>query len=69
MTCTDEDTYNGGMKRFHKMKTKWGFAQLVPRGTFKEPSNGYLVDDTCVFGAEVFVIENTAKWEFLHYAH
>ncbi|EXB39102.1 Ubiquitin carboxyl-terminal hydrolase 13 [Morus notabilis] len=37
----------------------------VPLGTFKDPSNGYLVDDTCVFGAEVFVIKNTAKWEFL----
>ncbi|XP_017973953.1 PREDICTED: MATH domain and coiled-coil domain-containing protein At3g58210-like [Theobroma cacao] len=53
----------GAVKRFHQMKTEWGFDQLVPLESFNDPSNGYLVDDSCVFGAEVFVIEQTRKLE------
>ncbi|EXB39108.1 hypothetical protein L484_016578 [Morus notabilis] len=43
-----------------------GFS-LLPLETFKDPSNGYLVDDSCMFGAEVFVIKNTGKWESLSF--
>ena len=28
--------------------------KVIPLKTFKDASNGYLVDDTCVFGVEVF---------------
>ncbi|XP_042499801.1 uncharacterized protein LOC122077986 [Macadamia integrifolia] len=32
-----------------------GFDGFITLKEFKDPSNGYLVNDTCVFGAEVFV--------------
>ncbi|EOX96392.1 TRAF-like family protein [Theobroma cacao] len=54
---------NGAVKRFHQMKTEWGFDQLLFLESFNDPSNGYLVDDSCVFGAEVFVTEQTRKLE------
>lgn len=61
-----EDTAGKG-KRFHRMKLEWGFDQFIPLKTFNNPSNGYLVNDTCVFGAEVFVCkeQNTGKGECL----
>jgi hypothetical protein len=31
--------------------------------TFNDASKGYLVKDCCVFGAEIFVIKPTRKWE------
>ncbi|KAK6285426.1 hypothetical protein POUND7_011605 [Theobroma cacao] len=55
----------GAVKRFHQMKTEWGFDQLLALESFNDPANGYLVDDSCVFGAEVFVIEQTRKLERL----
>uniref|UniRef100_A0A5B6YTY4 MATH domain-containing protein n=1 Tax=Davidia involucrata TaxID=16924 RepID=A0A5B6YTY4_DAVIN len=60
------DTVGGG-KRFHRMKLEWGFDQFVALKTFNDASNGYLVDDTCVFGAEVFVCKerSTHKGECL----
>lgn len=60
--CTDAD---GDMKRFHKEKTEWGFAKLLPLEAFKNSSNGYLVDDCCEFGAEVFVYRRNSEWESL----
>ncbi|XP_031126955.1 ubiquitin carboxyl-terminal hydrolase 12-like [Ipomoea triloba] len=50
----------GKVRRFHYMKTQWGFDQLLPLSTFNNPSNGYLVNDTCAFGAEIFVINSNA---------
>lgn len=50
------------------MKKEWGFAQLLPLETFKNSSNGYLVNDCCVFGAEVSVVNKTVytgNWESL----
>lgn len=43
------------------MKTELGFAKLIPLQTLNDPGSGYLVDDSCVFGAEVFVIQPTGK--------
>lgn len=43
------------------MKLAWGFDKFIPLEAFKDAANGYLVDDTTVFGAEVYVCqENTA---------
>ena len=55
----------GAVKRFHQMKTEWGFDQLLLLECFNDASNGYLVNDSCIFGAEVFVIEHKANWECL----
>ncbi|GMN19245.1 hypothetical protein TIFTF001_042842, partial [Ficus carica] len=47
------------------MKTEWGVAKFIDQKTFKNPSNGFLVNDKCTFGAEVFIIRNTIKGERL----
>ncbi|XP_048136928.1 uncharacterized protein LOC115732650 isoform X2 [Rhodamnia argentea] len=53
--------------RFHGMKIERGFDQFIPLKTLNDARNGYLVDDTCVFGAEVFVTRerSTGKGENL----
>ena len=45
----------GRLRRFHGIRTEWGFDRFIPLSTFNDAENGYLVDDACVFGAEVFV--------------
>ncbi|XP_056162965.1 ubiquitin C-terminal hydrolase 12-like [Syzygium oleosum] len=60
----------GKNRRFHAMKSKWGIPRFMPLKTFADPSNGYLVDDTCptttcVFGAEVYVVKSLGLGESL----
>ncbi|KAJ7950840.1 Ubiquitin carboxyl-terminal hydrolase [Quillaja saponaria] len=50
-------------RRFSAMKTEWGIAEFLSLNTLKDASNGYLVDDCCVFGAEVSVVQCTGKGE------
>ncbi|XP_062086375.1 uncharacterized protein LOC133792483 [Humulus lupulus] len=57
--------FDVAVRRFHEMKKEWGFEQLVSLETFKDVSNGYLLKDSCVFGAEVFVINHTLNSESL----
>ncbi|KAK2412236.1 TRAF family protein [Trifolium repens] len=54
-------------RRFHRMKVEWGFDQFIPLKDFNLGSKGYLVNDICAFGAEVFVCRerNTGKGESL----
>ncbi|KAM0988029.1 hypothetical protein ACFX13_012255 [Malus domestica] len=54
-------------RRFHGMKLDWGFDQFLSHKAFTEASNGFLIDDTCVLGAEVFVPKerSTGKGECL----
>ncbi|GKV06868.1 hypothetical protein SLEP1_g18690 [Rubroshorea leprosula] len=40
-------------RRFRGLRNQWGFDQFLPLRTFNDVASGYLVDDTCVFGAEV----------------
>ncbi|XP_022773694.1 BTB/POZ and MATH domain-containing protein 3-like [Durio zibethinus] len=56
---------DGAIKRFFNMKTEWGDAQLLSLDHFNDASNGYLVDDCCTFGVEIFVIKQTGKLERL----
>ncbi|XP_059444229.1 uncharacterized protein LOC132176118 [Corylus avellana] len=56
---------NSKVRLFHAMKTEWGFSQFLSLDTFRDPSNGYLVNDSCVLGAEVFVTNYTGKGECL----
>ncbi|KAL2925653.1 Ubiquitin carboxyl-terminal hydrolase 12 [Bienertia sinuspersici] len=44
-----------GDKRFHALKTKWGISKLLPLETFADASNGFLDNDCCSFGGEIFV--------------
>lgn len=55
-------------KCFHgAMLSAAGFDKLILLEDFSDVSNGFLVDDTCVFGAEVFVCKEkrTGKGECL----
>lgn len=45
----------GKERRFHAVKREWGFDKFIATGTFSDASNGYLMEDTCMFGADVFV--------------
>ncbi|XVF58108.1 hypothetical protein PTKIN_Ptkin07bG0036200 [Pterospermum kingtungense] len=56
---------DGLIKRFYQMKKKWGIAQLLSLDHFNDATNGYLVDDCCTFGVEIFVIKHTGKLECL----
>ncbi|KAM7479099.1 hypothetical protein LguiA_027312 [Lonicera macranthoides] len=64
---SNEDTVDAGAKirRFYGMKTEWGFDQLIPLDIFKNESNGYLIEDNCAFGAEVFVTKYAGKGQCL----
>ena len=60
--CVD---FDGVVRRFHDIKTEWGFHKFLDLKSFEDFSQGYLVNDCCVFGAELFVHERNAKREFL----
>ncbi|KAG8633813.1 hypothetical protein MANES_18G142251v8 [Manihot esculenta] len=49
--------------RYHSLKTENGFDKLISLELFEDCSNGYLVDDCCLFGIEVNVINNEGKGE------
>ncbi|KAL3641548.1 hypothetical protein CASFOL_012363 [Castilleja foliolosa] len=55
--------YSIGARRFHVLNPQWGFKKFISKRNLTDPSNGYVVDDKCVFGAEVFVNENKAVIE------
>ncbi|OMP09152.1 TRAF-like family protein [Corchorus olitorius] len=48
---------------FQPTKTEWGLAKLLSLEIFNDLSNGYLVDDCCILGAEVYVTKSTGRME------
>ncbi|XP_065872510.1 MATH domain and coiled-coil domain-containing protein At3g58250-like isoform X2 [Euphorbia lathyris] len=50
-------TVQGRVRRFRGIKSECGFDELLPLDIFKDESNGYLIKDRCVFGAEIFVLD------------
>lgn len=40
-------------------------ANFIDLHDFSDPSNGYLINDTCVFGVDIFVLKQTSKGECL----
>ncbi|XP_027942224.1 uncharacterized protein LOC114195958 isoform X2 [Vigna unguiculata] len=58
-------TQDTDVRRFHVLKTECGVAKFIDRSTFYDSSNGYLMDDTCVFGVEVFVVKSTNRGDCL----
>ncbi|RXH71660.1 hypothetical protein DVH24_025161 [Malus domestica] len=46
---------------FHAAMLDAGFDRVIPLEAFTDPSNGYLIGDTCVFGAEVFVCKQRRR--------
>ncbi|KDP35771.1 hypothetical protein JCGZ_10728 [Jatropha curcas] len=62
LTIKDEETDGKErIRRFRGTKREWGLDQFVSLDAFYDASNGYLVDDGCIFGAEILVIECTGK--------
>ncbi|KAL3833979.1 hypothetical protein ACJIZ3_008715 [Penstemon smallii] len=53
----------GRTQRFHALNLKWGFC--ISKSSLIDPCNGYLVNDDCVFGAEVFIIKSQGVVECL----
>ncbi|KAL8264646.1 hypothetical protein R6Q59_022776 [Mikania micrantha] len=47
---------NGHRTKFNEKKTSWGFDKLLSLESFMESKNGYLFDDSCVFGVEIFAV-------------
>ncbi|KAK4838396.1 hypothetical protein QYF36_013434 [Acer negundo] len=60
---------DGWETRYHAMNTMSGIAKFIDLKTFSNPESGYLLDDTCVFGVEVFVVKNTLKEGCLSMMH
>ncbi|KAL1561393.1 hypothetical protein AAHA92_04102 [Salvia divinorum] len=63
-----EDNYvcfRGTTSRFNAVIPRWGLSKLISKVALMDPSNGYVVDDNCVFGAEVLVIESERVSECL----
>ncbi|KAL1825773.1 hypothetical protein ACET3Z_012551 [Daucus carota] len=48
-------TFQGKPSRFDSLKCEWGFDKFISLEEFEEPTNGYLVNDTSIFGVEVYV--------------
>ncbi|KAK4839146.1 hypothetical protein QYF36_019529 [Acer negundo] len=46
---------------YHSVSTKFGISKFIDLNTFSNRSNGYLFNDNCVFGVEVFVVKNSFK--------
>ncbi|XP_042508212.1 uncharacterized protein LOC122084195 [Macadamia integrifolia] len=46
---------NGKARRLHASRTQPGFDRFITLKEFNDPTNGYLVNDTSVFGAEIIV--------------
>ncbi|KAL8094426.1 hypothetical protein AgCh_036092 [Apium graveolens] len=55
----------GKSKRFDWVKNEWGYSNFISIEDLQEPTSGYLVDDTCLFGVEVFVSQSSGLRECL----
>ncbi|PHT53997.1 hypothetical protein CQW23_08459 [Capsicum baccatum] len=55
----------GMERRFRNIKTEWAYLKCISHETFKDPSKGYLVNDKCIFGVDVYVIKNQGIGECL----
>ncbi|KAL3623663.1 hypothetical protein CASFOL_032479 [Castilleja foliolosa] len=61
---TNNYRYSLGIaRRFHALNPEWGFKKFIHKRVITDPSNGYVLRDKCIFGAEVFVNEDKAVIE------
>jgi hypothetical protein len=42
---------------------EWGFIESLSHDAFRDPSNGFLVNDLCIFAVEVFAIKSSGSVE------
>uniref|UniRef100_B9MWX1 MATH domain-containing protein n=1 Tax=Populus trichocarpa TaxID=3694 RepID=B9MWX1_POPTR len=55
-------------QRFPKTKMEWGFIESLSHDAFRDPSNGFLVNDLCIFAVEVFAIKSSALDKHAYYS-
>ncbi|XVF43380.1 hypothetical protein PTKIN_Ptkin02bG0035800 [Pterospermum kingtungense] len=55
-----------GARRFTLEETESGHSRLVPLDCFAKASNGFKVNDGCVFGVEVFVLPSIGEVVLFH---
>ncbi|OIV95415.1 hypothetical protein TanjilG_06284 [Lupinus angustifolius] len=60
---TQEMHADSSVRRFNVLKSDWGVSKFIDHATLNDPSKGYLIDDTCVFGVDVFVLNTKIKGE------
>ncbi|KAL3641576.1 hypothetical protein CASFOL_012391 [Castilleja foliolosa] len=61
---SDDYRYSIGIaRRFHALNPERGFIKFISKKDLTDPLNGYLFDDKCVLGAEVFVNGNKTVTE------
>ena len=46
-----------GAVRFNAEKKELGFEQLIDLASFENTNEGYIVQDTCSFGVEIFIVK------------
>lgn len=56
--CICVDITEGGVSCFQEKDPELGFAQFISYKDFYNPSNGFLICDSCVFGVELFVLHS-----------
>ncbi|EYU25563.1 hypothetical protein MIMGU_mgv1a020885mg [Erythranthe guttata] len=68
--------YNQISGNYLSSPSEWGISKFISKKILSDPSNGYLVNDNIVFGAEVFVVKKDAIIECvsfnninIHYKH
>ncbi|GAB4838899.1 hypothetical protein Ancab_039868 [Ancistrocladus abbreviatus] len=54
--------HDGKERKFDSGHLEWGISQALPVAAFHDAKNGLLVNDSCTFGAEVYVVKNTATF-------
>lgn len=47
------------MRTFDQQTSEWGFGKFLTLAEFNQHLKGYLLNNTCTFGAEVYVIKPT----------
>ncbi|KAI9080347.1 hypothetical protein K1719_037741 [Acacia pycnantha] len=52
-------------RHFHNLQIEWGISKFVDLVLFHDHSNGFQIEDACIFGAEIFVIKPPSKQEYL----
>lgn len=60
---------DGTIKRYNKSENECGFAQVLSFSKFNDPQNGYINEDACIIGVEIFVIKPIEKLETVVFIH
>ncbi|CAL0302440.1 unnamed protein product [Lupinus luteus] len=56
-------TQDSRVRRFNLLKSEWGVSKFIHHKSLKDPLKGYLFDDNCLFGVEVFVFNTSIRGE------